>query len=318
MQDAKNDASENNSNVLNGNTNETGTVTLTQNSLNDISKWLLIDINDWSVSTYQKPYKRRLGGSMLSSNCWQKLWLTFRWCKADKKDGRAYRLLDRGNREEPYTFKMLEGIGFKLFTHEPTTGEQYQMSFVNGHCGGSLDAIGILPTSYGVDTPMLISVKTAGAGARFKGIIDDGVKVKAPDYFDQECFYGYGYNIEYAAWVITGKNDDSMHIEIQKLDLKRGEELVKKAETIILSQVPMEKVSKSPAYVDCAQCTFKGVCHKKEPIDKNCRSCKSASPSPNTGPDGKPGWYCDIHQALIPEHVLTAGCDDWKPIINGE
>lgn len=318
MQDAKNEESGNNSNESNGSTNATETEMLAYGSRINIAKQLLQDIDKWSIGEYYKPYKRRLGGSMLGGNCWQKLWLTFRWCKAEKHDGRMYRLFDRGNREEPYTFKILEGIGFKLFTHEPTTGEQFQMSFHNGHCGGSLDAIGILPTSYGIKTPMLVSVKTAGAGARFKGIMEEGVKVKAAEYYDQECFYGYGYNIEYSAWVITGKNDDNIHIEIEKLDMKRGEELVKKAGIIIASDKPMEKVSKSPAFKDCAQCTFKGVCHKNEPIDKNCRSCKFASASANLGPEGKPGWDCSVYGPGIPEHVLIVGCGDWKPIINGE
>lgn len=318
MPAAKNEETSEHSSVMNVNLNETETGIGSANTRKAISAKLLLDIDAWSVSEYSKPYKKRLGGSMLGTSCWQKLWLTFRWCKAEKRDGRMYRLLDRGNREEPYTFKMLTGAGFRLFTHDPATNEQYKMSLVYGHCGGSLDAIGLLPTSYGIETPMLVSVKTAGAGARFKGMMEEGIKVKAPEYYDQECFYGYGYNIEYAAYIVTGKNDDNLHLEIEKLDMERGKQLVDKAEAIIFSKEPFEKISKSPSSGDCAGCTFKGICHKGEQVDKNCRSCKFSSPSTTPNADGSPVWDCSLYAPKIPDDVIKVGCGDWIPIINGK
>lgn len=282
-----------------------------------IASKLVVDIDSYSVGIYRKDYKKRLGGSSIGEPCLQKLWLGFRWCRAETRPGRTYRLLDRGNREEPYTFSLLNGIGFRLFTHDPATNKQYTMSLFGGHFGGSLDAIGILPTMYGIETPMLISVKTSGTGAKFNNYSEKGVKLHEPRYYDQECIYGYAYNIKYAAWVVTNKNDDSIFIEIEELDVKRGQQLSDKAGSIIMSQVPMAKISKSPTAKECAYCTMKGVCHLAELPDKNCRSCASATPMDTPNPDGTPRWYCAEHKDQIPENVIRIGCDSYHPIING-
>lgn len=277
------------------------------------------DIDSWSIWKYQETYRKHLGASSIGASCLMKLWATFRWLKAETRTGRMYRLLQRGNREEPHLMEILTGIGFNVFPHDPKTGKQWRMRSVSGHYGGSLDGIATFPVRYGLaDQPALISCKTAGSGAHYTKMLNEGIKYTKPEYWAQECAYGYGYGINHAVWAVVNKNDDTIHIETEKLDLEYGAQLERKAQRIIFSREPFEKISKSPAFVDCAMCNFKGICHKGEPIDKNCRSCINAVVNDTPHEDGSGAWYCQVHNAIIPDHIIVTGCDSWNPIFKGE
>lgn len=277
-----------------------------------IEKRVKEDIDSWSVWKYQEPFRRHLGASAIGTDCMRELQYGFRWAKAVVRDGRMYRLMERGKLEEPRLFEILRGIGFEVWETDPNTGKQYRFRSVNGHYGGSLDAIATLPTRYGVGpVPVLVSCKTSGTGAAFNKYSDDQMQIAQPAYWAQENAYGHGYGIEYAVWFVVNKNDDSIAVRLQRLDPKYGAQLEKKAYRIVYAEKPLERISKSPAMKTCTFCVYKDQCFKGGEIAKNCRSCKNAHPSPEANPDGSGAWYCEYHSAYIPEHVIPNGCDNW-------
>src|SRR5690606_19393029 len=111
-----------------------------------------------------EPYRWHLGGSLIGHDCSYYLWLVFRWCihekseGADEKEhnniGRIQRLFNRGHREEDRFVEFLKGIGCQIWTHDEN-GNQFRMSGVNGHFGGSIDGVIKLPPSYGIEEPLL-------------------------------------------------------------------------------------------------------------------------------------------------------------------
>lgn len=187
---------------------------------------------------------------------------------------------------------------------------QFRVSSLGGHFGGSLDGIAILPERYGIKEPVLLEFKTNGTGAGFNKLVENGMPVAKPQHFGQTSVYGSDpqYNFRYVLYLNINKNDDSLHVEVVKLDAKLGDNLRMKAEQIIMSQTPPPRISDNPTFLACSWCGAKDVCHKGAIPEKNCRSCKFARPV-----DGGE-WHCDMHNGVIPRDYVKQGCPSYIPI----
>jgi hypothetical protein len=62
--------------------------------------------------------------------------------------------------EEQRFVDRLNGIGWKIYEVDETTGKQFKISGCKGHYGGSLDGIGIPPPRYKLNEPLLVEFKT--------------------------------------------------------------------------------------------------------------------------------------------------------------
>lgn len=202
--------------------------------------------------------------------------------------------------------KIGKALGFKF--------PQFKFKSTNAHFGGSKDALIFLPERYGVEgaIPLLGEFKTNGTGAGFNKLVASKMKVAKPQHWAQVCSYGVDEQIptDHAAYFNVNKNDDSLHIEVVKLDKKHGEKMKARADRIIASDAPMVKVSNNKTYFECVGCAAKNVCHEGGIPEKNCRSCKFAIAVPS----GE--WACTNTQpaAEIPRDFVKTGCDDWHPI----
>lgn len=273
------------------------------------------DIDEYCRVTYDGGHRRHLGASQIGHECSRYLWYVFRWVQSPKFDGRMQRLFDRGHREEARFIEWLEGIGAQVVEFQPDADgnqnkgeQQYRVKGVLGHFGGSLDGQIMLPEKYGVGFGMLSEFKTKGTGSGFNKLLEKGVKLVSPQHYDQMCVYGRAYGYKYALYMSINKNDDNLHVEVVDLDWKRGEELERKATDVITSQIPPERVATSAAYQACKFCDFSNICHSGAPVEKNCRSCQSASPTEN----GE--WFCATFQGIIPNEFIPQGCDNYSPI----
>lgn len=189
--------------------------------------------------------------------------------------------------------------------------EQYRMSGVMGHLGGSLDGIVILPSYYNYDKPLLLEGKTHGTGSGFNKLVEQGMKATKREHYIQNSLYGYKYGFEHVLYLNTNKNDDSLHIEIERLDWELAKTVEAKAEFIILAQEAPPKVSPKPDSAKCNACPAKAVCHEGAPAERNCRSCKHATPVDNAQ------WYCNLpqHDSVIPKHIIPQACDSYVSIV---
>lgn len=187
---------------------------------------------------------------------------------------------------------------------------QFRVSAVKGHFGGSLDAIIKLPERYNIPEWILGEFKTNSTGRAFDKLGESGMAVAKPQHFAQTSTYGSDpqYNFRYVLYFNVNKNDDSLHIEMVKLNPSLGDQMRMKAETIILSQVPPPRLSDNPTYSSCTYCAAHDICHKGALPEKNCRSCKHAVPI-----DGGQ-WHCEHFNGTIPKEFIPKGCENWEPI----
>ncbi len=280
-----------------------------------LAKRILEEIDEYCVRTYDGGHRSHLGASLIGRECKRYLWYVFRWCLHEKTTGRQQRLFNRGHREEARFVEWLEGIGFKVWfenrdeaPNEKGEYPQYRISDVMGHFGGSLDGIAVLPERYGIEEPVLLEFKTNGTGAGFNKLADDGMPIAKPEHFAQTSTYGKKYNFRYCVYLNINKNDDSLHVEVVKLNHGLGEQMIMKAEQIILSQTPPARLSDNPTFHKCGYCHLKDVCHKGAVVEVNCRSCAFARPVENAE------WFCEVHNGNIPKEFIPTACPSYKAI----
>lgn len=296
-----------------------------------IAESLLIDINDWCEKNYESGHRRHLGGSLIGRPCSRQLWYSFRWAKKSdfnsydeegnitRTAGQTMRLFQRGHKEEISFTEYLEGIGCRL---EFTPENQARISDVGGHFGGSLDNVGYLPSRYGITDRILFEFKTANMANfnkikrkikknDFAGIVKPVFPDVFPIYWSQVCIYGYKMQLKYVFFMIVDKNTDELHLEIVELDWEHGKTMLDKAAMIVTAKSAPPKISLHQTFFECRWCDFKNVCHNKELVDKNCRSCIHS-----TAADDKK-WTCDLAPEgsnTIPENVIALGCPSHEGI----
>ena len=280
-----------------------------------LAKRILEEIDEYCVHTYDGGHRSHLGASLIGRECKRYLWYVFRWCLHEKTTGRQQRLFNRGHREEARFIEWLEGIGFKVWFENRDEGPnekgefpQYRISDVMGHFGGSLDGIAVLPERYGIAEPVLLEFKTNGTGAGFNKLADDGMPIAKPEHFAQTSTYGKKYNFRYCVYFTINKNDDSLHIEVVKLNHNLGEQMIMKAEQIIMSETAPARLSDNPTFHKCGYCHMKEVCHKGAGVEVNCRSCAFARPVENAE------WFCEVHNGNIPKDFIAKACASYKAI----
>jgi hypothetical protein len=195
--------------------------------------------------------------------------------------------------ENPIHIKMAKACGVKF--------PQYRISGVMGHFGGSLDGAIILPERFGINEPILGEYKTNGTGSGFNDLTKKGMKLAKPVHFAQINTYGNKLGFKYCLYIVANKNDDSLYVELVKLDHNQGKQMEAKAENVILSQEPPSRLSNSSTFYKCKYCNAHDVCHGGKVVDKNCRSCANARPVEG----GQ--WECRLY-GIIPKDAIKTGC----------
>lgn len=266
-----------------------------------LARTILENIDNYCAKTYDSGHRDHLGASMIGDVCSRKLWYVFRWAKRERFDGRRQRLFNRGHKEEARFIEWLRGVGFIIEAEE--NGKQYRITSEFGHFGGSLDGFATAG-----NIKLLLEFKTSGTGSGFTKLREDGVKKSKPNHFAQMSIYGKNYKFQYAIYCCINKNDDDLYIEVVELDWRLAEQLEAKAHDIITSPITPPKFSYSEATFECKYCNFAGICHRNEPVEKNCRSCVFACPIQGGL------WACNKYNQTIPKDFISKGCDSYEAI----
>ncbi len=271
---------------------------------------------EYSLETYPAKHREHLGVSVIGEKCYRKLYYGFRWVKLEQHIGRMRRLFNRGHSEEEKIDKLLTWMGFFNRSIDPVTDKQYKFSRLNGHYGGSGDSISLLPWFRTDDGPRILVEKKTHKGKLFKALKDTYSKIKSenpdavalkvsyPKHYSQMCGYGEAFKIRYGLYIAVNKDDDDIYFELVPLDWNHAIELENKAKDIITSKVLPDRISNDPSFYECQYCNFQHICHWGELVEKNCRSCKHATPIENAQ------WYCGRWNNVIPDDFIAKGCDE--------
>lgn len=249
--------------------------------IGEFKKSTLAAIESDTIQLEHRPY---LGCSKLGHSCDTFLWYAFRWCFPMSTSPRMKRLWDRGHREEPAIIKQLESVGVRCY------GDQEEIVLAHGHCKGHIDgkAIGVIEAP---KTEHLLEFKTMN-NKYFKQTQKDGVKKSKPVYYGQMQIYMYKMGLTRALFCVVNKDNDHYYFERVQLDKGFASDLERKAERIILSEVPPKKQFKSTWY-ECRYCDARPICHGNDTIEINCRTCGYL----DLHPEGQ--WKCSLYNDLL-------------------
>lgn len=260
-------------------------------------------INSACVDMFEQKRRDHLGASVIGKECMRELVYGFRWFHKVRFDGRMLRLFDRGHQEEIRIAKWLKASDFQLFGVSDD-GEQTRMTGIESHYGGSLDGMIKLPPDFQLPIPFLIEMKTHNEKS-FTKLLKDGVAFSKPEHIIQMNAYGEFHKLNYGIYIGVGKNDDDIHIEVIELNWEVGKEARNKASNAILATSLPNKIAATPAYFKCKFCDMAGVCHRNEPVDINCRSCRFSTPIENAQ------WFCRKWNNTIPKEYIPNACQEW-------
>jgi hypothetical protein len=270
-----------------------------------LEQLLADDVELFCQTYYEQGHRNHLGASEVGENCWRKLWYGFRWVKLEHHSGRMMRLFNVGHSAEPRFVTYLRGIGFEVREIDEATGKQFRISGAMGHYGGSLDGMCKAPERYQLseDLVFLNEFKTNGTGPGYAKVAEEPLSKSKPKHFAQMSQYGYKYGLKYGLYMIENKNDSGITIKIVPLDWNLGKQLEDKATQIIFAKEPPPRISENPSTYECKYCNYSGICHKNEPVEINCRSCRNSKPVENAE------WFCHKYQMNIPQDFISKGCE---------
>jgi len=248
-------------------------------------------------------HRPHMGASIIGKECARATWLTWRWAESEKFGGRMLRLFQTGHLEEPRLVADLRRIGVDVRDTTPD-GAQWRVSALGGHFGGSMDGacVGVpeAPKTWHV-----LECKT-GNDKSFQKMVKEGVRKAKPEHYTQMQVYMGMSGMERALYLMTNKNDDSIHSERIEFDKVEFERVMAKAKQLIEAQEPPERLSNDPSYYTCKWCKFHSQCHKDQVPEVNCRTCAHATPVLE-GDAGK--WTCGVDQpAEITIETQRKGC----------
>lgn len=258
-------------------------------------------IYQWHENKQGDWRRPHLGGSMIGDECERKLWYSFRWCAAPDFKGRMLRLFETGQLEEDRFVDELRGIGMTVWEVDPDTGRQFTISMCGGHAGGSLDGVGLgVP---GSSKPHLIEMKTHN-NKSFTALKKKGVEASKPVHYAQMQIYGYKMELERALYIAKNKDTDELYAERIKIKKTIGKALEARAEKIVFSEEPLDRISDKEDFYLCRFCQFSDICHGYKAPEVNCRTCAFSTPRP----DGT--WYCERHKWGLDKEAQREGCID--------
>lgn len=240
-----------------------------------------------------RPY---LGMSKIGHSCPRSLWYSFRWCYEKEFSQRMLRLFNRGHREEPVIYAILEKIGIKVYD------DQAEIVLAHGHGKGHCDGkcLGVIEAP---KTEHLLEIKTMN-DKQFKKMVKDKLKIAKPVYYAQMQIYMRKLKITRGLFIVVNKNDDQLYVERIKLDKGFADDLERKAETIVLSEAPPKKEFES-TWFECKFCDARTICHGNRAVEKNCRTCQSV----DLLPDGK--WACSSRKTEVSTMFQRKGCESY-------
>ena len=251
-----------------------------------------------AYSTKNDPFRDHLGASMIGRECARELWYNFHWCKKPVFSGRILRLFNTGHLAEPKIVALLKMIGCEVWQFTPD-GKQYRVKGHKGHFGGSLDAV-VRGIPEMPEVPLLAEFKTHGTSSYNKLVKEGVLKAKWVHLVQMQIYMGK-YNLTHALYVAVEKNTDALYAEIVQFDPGIYQRYLDRSIMIIEAIEPPPKINENIAWFECRCCDYKGICHRKELPEINCRTCVFSRILEN----GK--WDCLNSEASIefPDRVLT-------------
>ena len=248
-----------------------------------------------------------IGMSEIGKKDDRSLWLKFRWSLPDQPEPRVKRIFRVGHILEAEVIALLKNIpGVTVYDRDPSTGAQFNFSFLGGHFSGSMDGC-ILGIPEAPRTWHVLEIKTVSAKC-FVDLQKKGVAEWSPKYYTQlQCYIGAS-GMERALFIAYCKDNSELYIERVKPEPMFFDAMLVKAERIIERDAPPESSYpkrewyEAKSMSDGAQAVYWGDALPSP----NCRNCRFSSPRMDRS---NGSWWCGLKQEDLTIGNQRIGCD---------
>jgi len=242
-------------------------------------------------------HRPHLGGSQIGRDCSRALWYQFRWAWTPHFEGRMLRLFETGDREEDRVVKNLRDVGVTIWDRDPDTGKQVRFDACGGHFALSLDGVG--EGFAESKEPHTLEFKTMNTKS-FKALSAKGLEAVNPTYWSQ-CQVGMHLSgLKRCYFFAVCKETDAIYGERIKYDAALSMKLIAKADSIVFSDLPPDRIASDPSSFACKFCPYWAVCWGCKIPEPSCRTCAHVTPERDgTWSCGK-GWEAD---GLCDDHI---------------
>lgn len=253
-----------------------------------------------AFSEKEETFRTHLGASTIGRPCARELWYNFHWATAPTFPPATLRLFNRGHLEEARFGAMLKMIGCEVWTHD-AEGRQLRMHSASKHYGGSLDCVVVGLPDLPDGAAALGEFKTHSLKS-FNNLVSEGVQKAKWEHWVQMCSYANSHNLEYCFYFAVCKDNDQLYAEILETDRTLAQRYAQRAQGIIESPEPLDRINSSPAWYQCKFCDHSRLCHGFQYPEINCRTCAHSTPLA----DGN--WGCERFEVNLPEEKQLTGC----------
>lgn len=228
----------------------------------------LID-SAWAGKSASEPPREYLGASIIGHPCVRYLWLAFRWASLEWLNGRQERLLETGKREEDIAVENLKKAGVEIIN---TGKDQLDLDF-GCHVKGHPDGIILSGVPEASQTKHVWEHKTM-SDSNFKNLKKNGVKEAKPLHYAQMQVEMLALDIDRALYQVLNKNDSEIYTERVRLDRDFAENLIRRAQEIVLQDRIPKRLSDKEDWYECRMCKNWGFCFTEMKTPRaNCRTC---------------------------------------------
>jgi hypothetical protein len=229
--------------------------------------------------------------------CDRQIWLAFRRASVPEEiTWRKRRIFERGNIEEERLLDLLRMIGCQVW------GEQDRVRAVGGHLRGKIDgrALGIIEAP---KTEHIIECKSAKDSV-FQKVKKEGVKAGKPEHYATFQFYMFGLGVDRVQYMMSGKDDEDLHLERVNYDVDFALRAVARIERIVNMPEPPSRLCSKRDDFRGMFCRQAEVCWQEAWPRAHCRTCLHSSPIM----DGNAGWDCARWSKPLTLQEQDEGC----------
>ena len=200
--------------------------------------------------------RKYIGASSIGHDCNRSIWYGYHGADKAGIPARLRTTFDIGKRLETLPLDYLQKAGLNIV--RPTKDNKWlfhcdaDVHFFQGH----LDAVLLLPN----EDPIVVEIKTA-KNSGFNNFKNKGLMAWSRSYYSQ--IQGYMGLSGYRRGVLLAINKDTseFHHEWVRYDDQYYRELKMRALAIGTIDEPPERINRSPLFISCKNCSYKGVCH---------------------------------------------------------
>lgn len=259
---------------------------------------ILVELNT-RVQNSKIHYPRTyLGMSDIGDECPRKVWMTWRWFRFPKFNGRLLRLFDRGHREEEAFAYYLRLSGIPILTIDPKTNRQFSYKDQEGYVEGHGD--GIIPNLFGKQTSVEMKTHNNKQFTILKR--SQSVHTAHHKHFCQLQRYMFASDSPQGLYMAVNKDNDDLYWELVEPDEFTVTMLLEREIEFVTATKGPQGISDDGSYWKCSYCDFKDICFMGDLPIKNCRTCKHICLP------GKAKWVCSLDEKSKTTKFQLYGC----------